>query len=320
VFTSSVTVERYTSSGSNVEVNIERIVTFFYVYFFYYMGFLGKYKILIVDDDICIIKDIMHILVKNPDYLVLTTDNGLSACQIANFEYPDLIIMDWQMPVMDGIEATKQLKQSDSTKDIPIIISTGVMIEPADLCFALLTGAVDYLRKPVDEIELLARVANMLRISEMYSKARLHNSELESRLTTNLINIQQFNELKIATIKQLTNLKEYTSVLYDKKFKEIILKTERLLYSKTYQVYWEDFEYHFEFIHSGFFKKLKNNIGDFTPNELRLCAFIRLNMSNKEIALINFTSPDSVNTARKRLKKKLGLLPHESLQLFIHNL
>ena len=66
--------------------------------------------------------------------------------------------MDWQMPVMDGIEATKQLKLNDTTKDIPVIISTGIMIDSSDLSAALIVGAVDYLRKPFDEIELIARV------------------------------------------------------------------------------------------------------------------------------------------------------------------
>lgn len=284
------------------------------------MNALGKYKILIADDDVNILKAIMYILIKNTNYLILTTGNGKTACEIANVEYPDLIIMDWQMPVMNGIEATIQLKRNDLTKNIPIIISTGVMVDSNDLSTALVKGAVDYLRKPINEVELIARVENALRMSDAYLRIEQQNIELQSHLASKLINLQQLNELKIATIKQLTSIKEQASDIDNQNIKEAIVKTERLLYSKIYQVDWDDFEFHFEFIHQNFFKKVRNIIGDLTPNELRLCAFIRLNMTNKEISLINYTTPDSVNTARKRLKKKIGLQPHESLQAFIFNL
>ena len=284
------------------------------------MSISGKYKILIVDDDISIILNIMYILIKNPNFEILTTSNGKSACEIAKAESPDLIIMDWQMPVMDGLEAIKQLQLNESTKDIPVIISSGIMIESSDLSEALIVGAVDYLRKPIDEIELTARVENMLKLSEAYSKTKKQNLELQSQLTSKLINIQQLNELKIATIKQLAILKEKASITDNHDMVEALVNTERLLYSKVYEVNWNDFESHFEFVHEGFFKRIRSNYGDFTSNELRLCAFIKLNLCNKEIATIIYTSHDSVNTARKRLKKKFDLLPKQSLQSFIRNI
>ena len=281
---------------------------------------MPKFKILIVDDDISIIKDIMFTLIKNPNYSILSTGNGKSACEIANNESLDLIIMDWQMPEMNGIEATLLLKKNEITKDIPIIITTGIMINPTNLCTALLSGAVDYLRKPINEIELAARVENMLKLSAAYLTIKQQNKVMQSQLTSRLINIQQLNELKIATIKQLTTIKELSTRSDEKALKESIINTERLLYSKAYTVDWDDFELHLESVHQGFINKLKNKFGDFTRYELRLCAFIKLNMSSKEIASITYTSPNSVNTARKRLKKKLNLNADDSLQLFIQNL
>jgi len=135
-----------------------------------------------------------------------------------------------------------------------------------------------------------------------------------------LIHIQQLNELKMATTKQLTLLKQQTSFTNNQKIKETIDSTERLLESKAYQIDWADFELYFELVHQGFFNNLKTRFGNFTPNELRLSAFLKLNMSSKEIASIIYTSPDSVDTARKRLKKKMRLHSTESLQSFIHNL
>ena len=281
---------------------------------------MPKFKILIVDDDISIIKDIMLTLLKNPDYSILSTGNGKAASEIANNESLDLIIMDWQMPEMNGIEATLLLKESEITKDIPVIITTGIMIDPTNLCTALLSGAVDFLRKPINEIELAARVENMLKLSAAYLTIKQQNKVMQSQLTSRLINIQQLNELKIATIKQLSTIKELSTRSDEKALKESIINTERLLYSKAYTVDWDDFELHLESVHQGFINKLKNKFGDFTRYELRLCAFIKLNMSSKEIASITYTSPNSVNTARKRLKKKLNLHADASLQLFIQNL
>lgn len=284
------------------------------------MNTSSKYTILIVDDDISIIRGIMNVLIKNPSYVILTTGNGKSACEIANAELPDLIIMDWQMPVLDGIEATKQLKLTESTKDIPVIITTGIMVDPIHLRDALFSGAVDYLRKPVDEIELIARVTNMLQLADAYKKIQKQNNELQSQLALKLVNIQQLNELKAATIKQLEIVKKHAAISKNLYIEEAVKNMERQLYSKVNQINWNDFESQFEFVHHEFLKKIKNKYGVFTPNELRLCAFIRLIMSNKEIAMVTHTSPNSVNVARKRLKKKLGLLPNESLQLFIQSI
>jgi len=279
----------------------------------------GKFNILLVDDDIFVIRAIMNILIKNPDYIILTTGNGKSACEIAIEKLPDLIIMDWQMPVLNGIDATILLKQNEITKDIPVIISTGIMVESSNLSKALSSGAVDFIRKPIDEIELISRVTNALKLSNAYLKIEQQNILLQNELTSKLVNIQQLNELKNEVIKQIILIKEQLPVK-NGQLNETMLYTERLLYSKSYQIKWTDFESHFDTVYQGFFRKLKMIDKSFTANELRLCSFIKLNMSNKEIATIIYTLPESVNTSRKRLKKKLGLQPDESLQLFIGNL
>ena len=281
---------------------------------------MGKYKILVADDDIYIIRHIMSALMKNPDYVVLTTGNGKAAYEIANIEYPDLIIMDWEMPEMNGIEVTRLLKQNQTTKDIPIIIATGIMVDSNDLRFALDSGALDYLRKPIDETELNARVENMLRLSAAHFQIKQQNVLLQSQLTARLVNLQQLNEMTFTAAKHLTTMKEQATYVNKQFLMETIAMTERLLQSKAYVIDWADFESHLEILFQGFLFKLKDRYGNFTRNELRLCAFLKLGMSSKEIAAITYTSPNSVNIARKRLKKKFGLQSDESLQLFMQNL
>lgn len=280
---------------------------------------MQKYKILIADDDIYTIKEIIRALLKKPEYRIFTTGDGKSATEIANLEHPDLIIMDWDMPIMNGIEATKLIKLNEQTKDIPIIIATGVMLSSLNLNIALDSGAVDFLRKPIDEVELTARVENMLRQSASYLQIKQQIILMQNQITARLVDIQQLNELKITVAKHLNCIKQEARNGEIRTLLETISKTDQLLQSKSYAPNWNDFESHLEIIYNGFLRKL-NCRGNFTNYELRLCAFLKLGMSSKEISAITYTSPNSVNIARKRLKKKLNLKPDENLQLFIQNL
>jgi len=79
------------------------------------------------------------------------------------------------MPEMDGIEFIKQLKQSTITADIPVIMCTGVMTSSENLNTALNAGAVDYIRKPIDEIELIARTKANLHLANSYSRIKKLN-------------------------------------------------------------------------------------------------------------------------------------------------
>lgn len=278
------------------------------------------YKVLIVDDDSSILESLYIKLSQNGEYEILTAANGKSACEIAVIEKPDLILMDWEMPVMNGFDALKNIKSNQLTKDIPVIISTGVMIEATHVCQAFDVGAVDYLRKPINEIELKARISNMIRISTLTATIKQQNIELQNQLTSEVLKIQQLHELKKFILKQLSLLKENVKCLDEKQIVNIVVQTENQLNSKVFQTSWVDFELHFELVYPGFFGRVNTIQSKLSVNELRLCAFLRLNMSNKEIAQILYTSVDSVNTSRKRLKKKFGLQPQDSLQRFVRNI
>jgi len=276
-------------------------------------------KILVVDDNDLARQCIVQILRKNAEYRILTASNGKQACEIATAEVPDLIIMDWQMPVMDGIEAVKWLRLNGDTRDIPVIITSAAMISSHDLSTALHTGACDFISKPVNEIEFTARVTNMLGLCGAFKEIKQQKEQLQKQFSLQLINIQQLNELKEETHKHLFLLKDHFSDTGCDPAKGIINSAERLLCSNANLIKWDEMELQMELLFQGFFSRLRDLYGNLTPNELRLCTFIKLNIRNDEIARITFTSYGSVNAARKRLKKKLGLAPGESLQSFINN-
>ena len=80
---------------------------------------------------------------------------------------------------------------------------------------------------------------------------------------------------------------------------------------------WEDFKLYFENVHKDFFRNLKQQYPDLGNSELKLCALLKLNLNMKETASIMGISPESVKTARYRLRKKLGLAKDDSLTDFV---
>lgn len=133
-------------------------------------------NILIVDDQPENLQAITDIFVKSQlPYDVMQAPSAEIAIEIINKILPDLIITDWEMPGMDGIEFIKQLKQNSATTDIPVIMCTGVMTSSENLNTALDAGAIDYIRKPIDEIELIARTKANLHLANSYSKIKKLN-------------------------------------------------------------------------------------------------------------------------------------------------
>ena len=82
----------------------------------------GK-KVLVVDDEIHIVH-VVAIKLRNNGYEVISADNGAEAFELANKEKPDIIVTDFQMPVMTGLELVEKLRQQQETKDIPVIMLT----------------------------------------------------------------------------------------------------------------------------------------------------------------------------------------------------
>ena len=117
--------------------------------------------------------------------------------ELALQEQPDLILLDVILPGMDGYQICEQLKKTDESKDIPVIMLTS-KAEPADKIKGLVLGAVDYVTKPFDAGELIARVNTHLRIKELYEALQEKNRQLQELANrdglTNLFNHRFFHE------------------------------------------------------------------------------------------------------------------------------
>lgn len=147
---------------------------------------------------------------------------------------------------------------------------------------------------------------------------KLKRKELEydldfknKQLTTQSLNMVQKNELMVEMKEKVENLKQTGGS------RELNNLSNLVDYSFTLDNDWKQFRMHFEEVHSNFYHILKDRYGDLTPNEMRLSALVKLNLSIKEMAAILGISPDSVKTARYRLRKKLELNTEDNLTEFM---
>jgi len=121
-------------------------------------------RILVIDDlpeNVFMLQDRLE----NEGYEILTAYDGKSGIEKAQTELPDLILLDVMMPGINGIEVCKTLVNNKKTSDIPIILVTA-KTGAEDTKEGLDAGAYDYIKKPFNKIELLARVKSALKLSE----------------------------------------------------------------------------------------------------------------------------------------------------------
>lgn len=399
--------------------------------------------ILVVDDDPVVVQSIFEILQDEfSEYSFLQANGGKIAAKVAEARLPKLIITDWDMPDLNGVDLVKLLKSNPLTNDIPVIIATGVMVTSEHLRYALNAGATDFLRKPIDPIELKARVNAMLLLADhmieiklmgqtiqetneflnylidlipdpifsadLFGTIQIFNNAFREAFLKNLNPVNTYYELFtdedvfnhrfqdeqiikglqqnirfenriqyangdwhdvqitkvplagqggqikgiLGVISDVTEVKQqYTEDLFKHKnaltgismrliqiseLNERMMKDlEKLKSTENHATnalidgiaanyrlavnenFWIEFEKRFNDVHHDFYHRLQHAHPDLTANERKLCAFLRLDMSSKEIASITFQHAKSVDMARYRLRKKIGLLQEESLTAYL---
>ncbi len=160
--------------------------------------------------------------------------------------------------------------------------------------------------------QLLQTKENLVALMEeqkLFKEQQFQNDleHKESQLSAITIQMVEKNEL-LDEIKSIINRKEPNA--------EAELK--KLVNKYTIQDNnWKDFDHHFESVNKNFYTRLKQKYPEISANDLKICALIKLNLSIKEMASILNISPDSVKTARHRLRKKLQLSTEENLTDFI---
>jgi len=136
-----------------------------------------KRKILVVDD-VPVNIQLLETYLTAEGYEIVTACNGNEAVEKVKTEQPDLVLLDVMMPMLDGFEVCKVIKSTASTRFIPVIMVTALN-EIKDKVKGMDSGADDFLSKPFNKLELLARVRSLLRIKDLNDQLQEKVEELE---------------------------------------------------------------------------------------------------------------------------------------------
>ena len=142
-------------------------------------------KILIVEDE----KDIRDLIIyalQAKGYETISADDGEKALKMLKENKPDLVILDWMLPSVSGLEICRNIRRDENIKNIPIIMLTAKITED-DKILGLDSGADDYITKPFSTAELSSRVKAILRRTERNNSKKLKYADIEMDLIAHKI-------------------------------------------------------------------------------------------------------------------------------------
>jgi DNA-binding response OmpR family regulator len=139
-------------------------------------------RTVLVVDDMEANRALLSRRLERSDYAVVSVESGHAALQIVAQAPPDIILLDYMMPHMSGIEVLRELRADPATKDIPVIMVTA-RVESAATIEALEAGADDYVTKPIDFEVLRARIETHLSKRSSTSGLKIANAALDERVT-----------------------------------------------------------------------------------------------------------------------------------------
>jgi class 3 adenylate cyclase len=161
-------------------------------------------KILVVDDtanNVKLLKDLLTVR----GYAVVTASSGSEGLEQIEKERPDLVLLDVMMPGMNGYDVCRRIRENPGTGVLPVVMVTA--LDPGqERIKGLEAGADDFLTKPINQPELLARVRSLLRIKELWDQVIDLNRTLEERVNDQVAQLERMGRLKRFFSPQLAEL------------------------------------------------------------------------------------------------------------------
>jgi class 3 adenylate cyclase len=151
-------------------------------------------KILIVDDEPFNL-DLLEQELADQQYDIERANDGVEALAKIESYAPDVVLLDYMMPNMNGIEVVRRLRESEKHRSLPVILVTAKGSQE-DKIRGLDAGADDYVVKPFDSFELLARVRAMMRIKQLHDSLEDFNRSLADRVAAQVREIERMGRLK----------------------------------------------------------------------------------------------------------------------------
>ena len=268
-----------------------------------------NWTVLAVDDDVDNLRVISRCLQVDNCRVLMALD-GKTALERAQYERPDLILMEVMIPEMGGFETCRRLKADETLRKIPIIFMSALAdLDEKVKAFGL--GALDFVAKPVQPEEMLARVRTHLRlqalIEHLEGKVR-HQTENLAGVNQALKAILDQREMEKRSIEQtmVANLKRYVFPYLD--------ELERSRIGDDKKSFVTVIRTNIEQLIAPVSRRLSGAYLDLTPTEIKVADLIRQNKRTKFIAESLNTSPSTVEKHRNKIRKKFNIL-HKKVNL-----
>jgi len=272
-------------------------------------------SILIVDDLMANVQTLVKYLEEAQEtYELLSALNGTMALRIAEKHKPNLVITDWEMPEMSGLDLIMALHNKGLSDRVPCMVVTGLRTTAEHLKQAFDHGAVDFLRKPLNKVELWARVDSVLKLQAMQQNL---NDQKNRELSIKALQVYEKNQF-------LHQVEQRLVTFLDKLSPELRSEGRAILKDVSSQKQndheWAGFKLHFESVHPNFFRFLQNEDFKLTKNDLRWCAYIRIGLTTRDIANLLNVDYAGARVNKTRIKKKLNLTAEDDLTTFLMNI
>ncbi len=259
--------------------------------------------IMLIDDDPENLKLLSQIL-SEQGFQVRQALNGRLALKVIFQQLPDLIILDVRMPEIDGFEVCRQLKKDDAAGKVPIIFISGLE-SPGDKVQAFAMGAQDYITKPFQDTEVLARVKLHLELSTM-------KQHLEDMVHERTIKLAESNTALKVLLEhrdsERKNFEENVITHIDTLITPYLQLLQETVLDSRQNALLETVKANLREVTAPFSATLYSRALGLTRREMETAALIKTGKTNQEIAGLLNISERAVSFHRQNLRKKLGLL------------
>jgi two-component system cell cycle response regulator len=147
---------------------------------------MNTHTTVLIADDSLVVRAVVRSGLEEEGYQVTEAEDGTTALERCRQSAPDVILLDVEMPGLTGHQVLAQLKSDDALKDVPVVFLTG-RTSMDDVLTALRGGAHDYLKKPFEAAELVARVGAAAKVKKLQDRLRERNDDLERVSRTDML-------------------------------------------------------------------------------------------------------------------------------------